>query len=74
MATDTGRERHRWWGGHGRPERLQVAAHRLVTAPVAERGDLGGQCGRVGVSGVEPLVQVGLERIEQTAAEARLDQ
>jgi len=53
--------------GRGRaqgPEGLQVVPHDAVTAGVAGRLDLGVQLQHVGAPGVPPLVQVGLELIQ----------
>ena len=58
----------------GCAERLQVAAHGLDAAAVAALGDRGGQRGGVGVAGVEPFVQIRLERVEQAAPRSGLDQ
>ena len=57
------------WGHRGRrgaqgPERAQVAQHGAQAAAVALAADLGEQRAAVGVSEVEPVVQVGLELIE----------
>lgn len=60
-------------GGHGKriwPSFRDVgwlSAHGLLAAAVAEFGDLPGELGGVGASGVEPVVQVGLEPVQQAA-------
>src|SRR5439155_180725 len=46
----------------------------LRLAEVAHRGDFFGEPGGVGAAGVEPLVQVRLERIQQATAITGLDQ
>jgi hypothetical protein len=57
----------RWSGAEG-AERCEVVDHGCQTAPVALLADLPEQRAGVGDPGGEPLVQVGLERIEHAGS------
>src|SRR5215475_1757399 len=53
------------WGGDGRAEGAQVAAHGLVAAGEALRADLGVEDGGVGAALVPALMQVGPVRVDE---------